>query len=139
MFRFNLKRALNHRQTPNIVLFVTGRQRVPEVGQRLALTEQAPPTALQRQMGRQTLVPFIELQTSPGAQSAAFTQACPSVLVRVVSGQAQSTSSIVAGIMQTRLPGHPPRVAAAAAVGSQLNVQVWYAVTRVGFRHSTGP
>ena len=127
------------RQTPNIVLFVTGRQRVPEVGQRLALTEQAPPTALQRQMARQVLVPLIELQMRPGAQSAALVQAWPSVLVRVVSGQAQSTSSMVAGITQTRLPGHPPCVDAPAAVGSQLNVQVWYPVSRVGFRHWTGP
>src|SRR4051812_4902365 len=73
----------------------------------------------------------------PVAQSAAVVHASPSVLVRVASGQAQSTWSIAPGITHARPVGQPPRFAAAAARGSQLNVQVWYAVRKVG--HMTGP
>ena len=56
-------------------------------------------------------------------------QGSPSIFVRVVSAQAQSTASMLAGITQTSAPGQPPCLPAAAAVGSQLNVQVWYVVS----------
>jgi hypothetical protein len=41
------------------------------------------------------------------------------------------------GITHAMSIGQPPRPAAAVARGSQLNVQVWYAVRKAG--HMTGP
>jgi hypothetical protein len=76
---------------PKRVLFVTGTQWVPAVGQELELTEQAPPLASHRQIDRQTIVPVIALQSRPGAQSAPVVQVCPSCLVWVAAGQVQST------------------------------------------------
>jgi hypothetical protein len=119
------------------VLLVTARQVVPAVGQSLAAVQTLEAFALQRQIGRQVWVPLIRLQTNPGAHSAAEAQASPSRFVRVGSGQPQSTWSMSPGITQASVPGQPPRVAAAAARGSQLNVQVRYAVRKVG--HMTGP
>ena len=88
-----------------MVLLVTARHVVPAVGQSLVVAMQVPLAfASQRQMGRQVFVPDIWLQISPGAQSAAWAQAWPSSLVRVASGQAQSTWSIAAGITQAVYP-----------------------------------
>jgi hypothetical protein len=120
------------------VSFVTAWQTVPLFGQSFTGAVQAPVVlASQRQIARQVFVPDIWLQMRPGMQSAAVLHASPSVLVRVVSGQAQSTWSIAPGVTHARPTAHPPRFDAAAARGSQLNVQVWYAVKKVG--HMTGP
>ena len=98
--------------------FVTARQVVPAFGQSFAVAVQVPAAlASQRQIGRQVFVPDIWLQSRPGAQSAACVQPSPSSLMRVASGQAQSTSSIAAGITQARPAGQPPRPAAAVARG----------------------
>ena len=93
--------------------------------------------ASQRQIGRQICGAAIRLHSKPGAHSDDAVHASFSRLVRVASGQAQSTWSIVARHHAREQAGHPPRVAAAAARGSQLNVQVWYAVRKLG--HITGP
>jgi len=69
----------------------TGVQWVPAVGQSLAVEVQLPFAASQRQMGRQVCAPLWALHCWPGAQLAALVQVWPSVPVRVVSGQAQST------------------------------------------------
>jgi hypothetical protein len=107
------------------VLLVSGRQTVPVVGQSGVVLVQVPAAlASQRQIGRHTRVVPIMLHSNPGAQSAAPVHASFSRFVRVASGQAQSTWSPAAGITHASKPGHPPRVAAAAARGSQLNVQV---------------
>jgi hypothetical protein len=123
---------------PYRVLLVTAWQVVPVVGQSFGVAVHTwDAFASQRQMGRQVCVAPMRLQMRPGAQSAACVQSWPSVFVRVGSRQEQSTWSIEPGITQTSPVGQPPRLAAAAARGSQLKVQVWYAVRTVG--HMTGP
>jgi hypothetical protein len=95
-------------------------QVVLAVGQSLGAV-QAPFWASQRQTARQVCS-----HRKPGAHCAVDVQAVFSFPVRVASGQVQSTWSMLAGITQARPPGQPvvPAVAA-AAVGSQLNEQVW--------------
>ena len=64
--------------------------------------------------------------SQPGAHCDVEVQVLFSFPVRVASGQVQSTWSMLAGITQARPDGHPVvPVAAACAVGSQLNEQVW--------------
>jgi hypothetical protein len=94
-------------------------QVVPVVGQSLGAV-QTPLCASQRQTARQVCS-----HRNPGAHSAAVVQGAFSFPVRVGAGQLQSTWSMLDGITQARPEGHPVRFAvAAAAVGSQLNVQV---------------
>ena len=104
---------------------MTGVQWVPAVGQSVeGAAVQLPLTSSQRQTGRQLSAPPFELQMNPGAQLAELVQASPSCPIREASGQAQSTSSMP-GMRQASPTGHPLLLAvAAAAVGSQLNVQM---------------
>src|SRR5579862_3955071 len=102
-----------------MVWALTGLQVLPEVAQSLGAV-QAPFCSSQRQTARQVCS-----HRNPGAHSAVAVQGASSFPVRVFSGQAQSTWSMLAGITQARPVGQPvlPAVAA-AAVGSQLNEQV---------------
>jgi len=94
-------------------------QVVPEVGQSLGAV-QTPPCASQRQTARQVCS-----HRNPGAHCAVLVQGVFSFPMRVASGQLQSTWSMLDGIPQARPAGQPVRAAvAAAAVGSQLKVQV---------------
>jgi hypothetical protein len=106
------------------VLLVTAWQDVPVVGQSFVVAVQAPPLALQRQIGRQVRLPLIRLQISPGAQSPADVHVMPSPLVPLDEAHAQSTWSMSPGITQAMLAGQPPRAPAAVRRGSQLNVHV---------------
>ena len=116
-----------------MVLLVTGVQVVVppsgDVRQVLVVVQAPAAFLLQRQTARQVRVLPIALQMKPGAQSAEPVQAAPAVPVRDGSGQAQSTWSMLAGIRHLSVPGQLPTALAAGAVGSQLNVHVWYAVS----------
>src|SRR5262245_26251485 len=106
-------------------LLVRGEQVVPP-GQSPADVVQDVPWASQRQMGRHFLVIDISLQSRPGAQSVLRAQLAPAWPMRVPSGQAQSTWSMLPRARQASPAGQPlTSDPAAARRGSQLNVQVW--------------
>ena len=69
------------------MLFVTGRQVVPLVGQSLGALQSVVSAVFlsQRQIARQVLVVPIRLHSRPGAQSALLVQAAP-LLDRLVAG-----------------------------------------------------
>lgn len=93
-------------------------QVVPAVGQSLGAVHAAFARS-HRQTARQVCS-----QIKPGAHSLVDAHATPSALVRVGS-HAQATWSIPAGSTQASPAGHPVVPAlAAAAVGSQLALQV---------------
>ena len=76
-------------------------QVVPAVGQSLGAV-QTPLCASQRQTARQVCS-----HRNPGAHSAVVAQEAFSFPVRVASGQAQSTWSMLDGITQARPTGQP--------------------------------